>query len=90
MCLNRLQLTQGDVENGDFSPEQKQQQDKDDEREDMGEGRVIETFLYRHRFIPRPPSKFISTLNYFHCYEINLGVSCNKAGTSDDATITCK
>ena len=43
MCLNRLQLTQGDAESGDFSPEQKQEQDKDEEQEHMGEGRVIET-----------------------------------------------
>ena len=43
LCLNRLQLTQGDVESGGFSPEQKQQQDKEKEQECMGEGRVIET-----------------------------------------------
>ena len=43
MCLNRLQLTQGNAESGDFSPEQKPEQDKDEEREHMGEGRVIET-----------------------------------------------
>lgn len=56
MCLNRLQLTQGDVENGGFSPEQKQQQDKDDEREDMGKGRVIETFLDIDSFLGHPPN----------------------------------
>ena len=43
LCLNKLQPTQGDVKSGDFSPEQKQQQDKKKKRECMGEGRVIET-----------------------------------------------
>ena len=40
LCLNRQQPTQGDVESGDFSPEQKQQQDKEKKRECMGEGSV--------------------------------------------------
>ena len=43
LCLNKLQPTQGDVKSGDFSPEQKQHQDKEKKRECTGEGRVIET-----------------------------------------------
>ena len=59
MCLNRLQLTQGDAESGDFSPEQKQEQDKDEEQEHMGEGRVIETLWDIDSFLGHLPD-FIS------------------------------